>query len=308
MHVSLPPNRTQLGFGAPYSCLNKVLPVMKRGNTEMTETPRDSRTATAPSDRFKLAHVFNGTHCGNTPINPMVDATPTTPTVAPTATSPPTPRTRISGRHASLHVRFNMWTTIFAGVWWCGSLPQHIFRPSTIFWSTGRTMQMLANQLWPRQCQLPLGWAPLATADKDADYIVLISPSKLFLLRGCIWNAQAIATLLAAIYVPTDSESNRTAKPLLVKSDTNLKTFVVWNAEIFRKLEKRTSWSCSEFENIRRYTNVNIFKIPVIVWSSKVRVNMTIMFAQNLNTEVRTTGAIGYSSLRCQRVRRIPQA
>jgi hypothetical protein len=50
-------------------------------------------------------------------------------------------------------------------------------RPATNFWSAGRAKQVLANQRGPRQGQHPLGRAPLATADKDADHIALISRS-----------------------------------------------------------------------------------------------------------------------------------
>jgi hypothetical protein len=71
----------------------------------------------------------------------------------------------------------------------CGSLPQCISRPTTNFWLTGRAKQALANQRGPWQHQRPLGQAPLATAEKDADHIVPVSQSELPLLCDSIWSA-----------------------------------------------------------------------------------------------------------------------
>jgi hypothetical protein len=57
---------------------------------------------------------------------------------------------------------------------------------------------VLANQRGPQQCQCPLGWAQLATADKDADHIVLVSQSELLLHDG-IWSAHGNSDLMAAM-------------------------------------------------------------------------------------------------------------
>lgn len=78
-------------------------------------------------------------------------------------------------------------------------------------------------------------------------------------------------------------------------SDTYLKTFITWNVKILYKIKKQNSRSCNKFETFRRYMNVNIFKILIIVWCSKVQMNMMttlIMFVQNLSTEVHATGFI----------------
>jgi hypothetical protein len=72
-----------------------------------------------------------------------------------------------------------------------GSLPQSISRPTTNFWSTSRAKQVVANQRGLQQHQHPLGWAPLATADKDADHIVLVSQSELLLLHDSIWSTHS---------------------------------------------------------------------------------------------------------------------
>jgi hypothetical protein len=64
-----------------------------------------------------------------------------------------------------------------------GSLPQSIVR------LTIRMKQVPANQCGLWQHQNPLGWAPLATVDKDADHIALVSQLELLLLRDSIWSA-----------------------------------------------------------------------------------------------------------------------
>jgi hypothetical protein len=48
-----------------------------------------------------------------------------------------------------------------------------------------------------------------------------------------------------------------------VECDTNVDAFSLWKVKLFRKIEKLTFRSCEEFENFRRYINVNIFKIVV---------------------------------------------
>lgn len=48
--------------------------------------------------------------------------------------------------------------------------------------------EALANHCRPWQCQYPLGCAPLATADKDANHIVLVSSLEPLLLCDSIWS------------------------------------------------------------------------------------------------------------------------
>jgi hypothetical protein len=69
--------------------------------------------------------------------------------------------------------------------------------------------QALANQHSPWQCQCPLGWAPLATADKDTNHIVLFSLLELLLLRDSSSAAHTATTSLLAATPSADSKIGR---------------------------------------------------------------------------------------------------
>jgi hypothetical protein len=76
------------------------------------------------------------------------------------------------------------------------------------FWLTGRVKQALANQCRPWQHQCPLGWALLATGDKYADHIALVSQSKLLLSQDSSSGAHTATVNLLAATPSADSESS----------------------------------------------------------------------------------------------------
>jgi hypothetical protein len=82
----------------------------------------------------------------------------------------------------------------------------NVSQPTTNYWSTGRAKQALANQRGLRQRQRPLDRAPLPTADKDADYIALVSQSELLLLLDSVWSAHGSSD------PPSSNAANRIRK------------------------------------------------------------------------------------------------
>lgn len=96
----------------------------------------------------------------------------------------------------------------------CGRLPQRISKPTTNFWSTGRTKQELANQRWARQRQRPLGRLSLATADKDADHWALVSQWRQHLERTRHYRPLGRPPpALAALRLPNMENRRRSRSP-----------------------------------------------------------------------------------------------